>query len=292
MGQASKLHIANSLWGDSYDAFEQPFLDALAVDYGAGLRLADFESSPDASRQAVNGWGSAQTSGKIAALIPPGGITPATRFVIADAIYFDAAWSQPFPLGFTSMMPFTRLDGSTVSVPMMYLDDGRFGYTAASGYEAVELRYVGGQVAMDIVLPNLGTSPSALSADTFSGLVNNLSVKSVALSMPKFQTAGATVDLASTLAQLGMPTAFGPGADFSGITKSEPLFLSHVFHQAFLDVTEVGTEAAGATAIVGEATSAHSVDVTLAVNRPFFVAIRDLPTGTILFMGSVVDPSR
>jgi serpin B len=270
------------------------FLDTLAVDYGAGVELVDFGADPAGATRAINAWVSDHTSGRILNLLPPDAVDTLTSLVLANALYFDAAWTQPFDKNATGPGTFTRLDGSTVRATMMS-EAVTLPYAAGSGYQIVELTYEGGLVAMDIVLPSTGTDATfeaGLSAATFASLAGGLRPETVALSVPRFRLAGASVSVAQVLAQLGIHTAFDPGsADFSGITAAAMLYIKNVFHQAFIAVDEDGTEAAAASAVVFEDAGIVPNQVSMVVDHPFFFAIRDLPTGTILFMGRIADPT-
>ena len=141
-GEGFRLHIVNALWGQEGYEFLSEFLDTLAENYGAGLRLLDFASAPEASRVTINDWVSEQTETRIEDLIPQGIIDPETRLVLTNAIYFNAAWSTPFIPDLTEDGPFYLLDGGQVSVPMMRQTTS-FGYAEGEGYQAVELPYDG-----------------------------------------------------------------------------------------------------------------------------------------------------
>jgi serine protease inhibitor len=285
------LHVANSVWGQKGDSFEEPFLDTLATDYGAGIELANFSGDPDGSRQMINAWASDETDGKIAELIPAGGIDMSTQMVLVNAVYFDAQWNSTFPPGETSPGTFTRLDGSTVQ-PSMMQQASTFAYASSAGFQLVEMPYQGQEVAMDVVLPAAGTSPATVTAAVFNSLVGALQTQVVAVTMPKFQTDGGSIDVAGTLSQLGMSDAFNQStADFSGISTSDMLYIGHVFHQAFVEVDEEGTVAAAATAVGFEDAAAIMPNATVTVDHPFFFVIRDVPTNTILFLGEIVDPT-
>jgi serine protease inhibitor len=149
-GQPFALSVANSLWADKTESIEMPFLDILATNYGAGVRLVDFIGQPDPSRVAINGWVSDQTNMKIADLLPLNSITTDTRFVIVNAIYFKANWASEFQTFATAPAAFTKFDGSTEQVPTMN-QTTTYPYAAGAGWQAVELPYDGNQVAMDVV---------------------------------------------------------------------------------------------------------------------------------------------
>jgi serpin B len=292
-GQPFKLNVIDSMWGDKALTFEQPFLDTLALDYGAMVRSVDFLHAPDAARVTINDWVSSQTDSLIQNLLPPGSIDSATVFVLANAIDFSAGWLMPFQASSTKPGTFHRLDGSTTTPPTMseYLETA---YASGSNWQAVELPYAAGTTSMVLLVPNAGqftAVESSLSGSFFQSLFASPGGAGVTLSMPKFTIQGATVSLKTELTALGMVDAFSPtAANFSGITKTQ-VNLSDVLQQAYIEVDETGTKAAAATAVIGVTTSAPAVNVTLTVDRPFFAIIRDNPTGTVLFVARVLDPT-
>lgn len=286
-----QLNIVNALWGQIGYHFEDAFLETLARYYGAGLRLLDFASNPDESRDVINTWVSDATAGRIEDLLKPGVVTSNTRLVLTNAIYFTAAWLHPFSESATADAPFTLLDGDQVSVPMMS-QVIRGQYAAGDDYQAVSLPYRGAPTSMLVVLPDAAgfeEFEASLSAERVQGIVDALQPADVDLTLPKFEY-DADLDLTTTLADMGMPAAFGGEADFSGMTGDRSLYISDVVHKAFIAVDEEGTEAAAATA-VAVAESAMALNPTVAVDHPFIFIIRDDQTGTILFLGRVLDPS-
>jgi serpin B len=285
------LRIANAPFGQRGFPLEPAYLEALGARFGAGLRLVDYAGDPEAARALINAWVDDRTERRIPELLSPGDVDALTRLVLVNAIYLKAAWQQPFPETSTRPAPFTRPDGSTIDVPTM-ATSAEYAYAAGDGWRAVELPYVGGQLAMTILVPDdLAAFVDDLDAAAFAAITDALAPAMVDLSMPKFGIE-TKADLVRTLAALGMPTAFDPErADFSGMTAAERLYVSAVVHQANIDVDEKGTEAAAATAVVMRATSQPAERVTLRVDRPFLFAIRDVPTGTILFLGQVADPA-
>jgi serpin B len=293
---AFRLSIANSLWGQEGFPWREDYLDTLALNYGAGLRLVDFRdgTSREAARQAINNWVEDETEGRIEDLIPPDILDELTRLVLANAIYFKGEWDVPFEEG-TRDGDFVLLDGRTVTVPMMSRrTDTRL--AAGDGYQAVELTYQGDRVHMILLLPEEGrfeTFEQALTAGRLEQIVAGLARADLMLTMPKF-TFETEFGLAPTLAAMGMPDAFDEAAaDFSGVydRSQEPrnLFISHVIHKAFVAVDELGTEAAAATGVVAGIVSLPENNIT--VDRPFLFVIRDRESGTLLFVGRVVDPS-
>jgi len=285
-----RLNIVNSIWGQDGYSFLPQFLDTLAENYGAGLRLLDFVKAPDESRGVINDWVSDETEGKIQDLLPQGSITSATVLVLTNAIYFNAAWEYPFEEELTHDGPFHLLDGSQVTVPMMEQRE-YFGYAEGEGYQAVELPYDGGELSMVIFLPEDGRFEefvSALDGERVASILKDINPQEVHLTMPKF-TYESGFRLKETLAGMGMPAAFA-AADFSGMDGTRHLFIDDVYHKAFVSVDEAGTEAAAATAVV-VARAAPTPPKEVTVDRPFIFMIRDIETGAILFLGHVVNPA-
>lgn len=294
-GQAMRLEIANSTWADASLSFLPDYLDTLARDYGAGLRLADFIHAPEAARNQINAWVDQQTQQTITDLIPPGALDSSSRMVLVNAIYFKADWLTPFEPTSTRAGTFTRLDGSTVQASMMTDASLAGSYFAGEGLQALELPYAGGRAVMDLVLPGPGTFSEferKLDLTLLEGIFARLDPTSVDLAMPKYKFASA-LDLGSQFRELGMQDALDPNlADFSGMTGGRDLFISTILHAAQVSVDEQGTEAAAATSVIMAPTMAMQGSVTVRLDRPFIFAIRDLPTGQILFLGRVLDPSQ
>ena len=231
-----------------------------------------------------------QTEQRIPELLAEGVLTPATRLTLVNAIYLKAPWQTPFFEGATEDGTFTRADGSTVEVPFMSTS-ASLPYASGDGWQAVELPYLGGSLAMTLILPDdLADFEQALTPDDLATITSSLADTQVALALPRFGIE-TKAELATILAALGMPTAFGDAADFSGITTAAPLLISDVIHQANIDVDEKGTEAAAATAVVMLEYAMPAETVTVRLDRPFLFALRDVPTGAILFLGRVGDPS-
>ncbi len=291
-GKGFRLNIVNAIWGQDGYKFLPDYLNVLAENYGAGLRILNFSKAPDPSRITINNWVSDQTEGKIKDLIPPGAIDAMTRLVLTNAIYFNAAWLNQFNENGTKDAPFTLLDNSKVTVPMMHLTKS-FAYAEGKGYQAVELPYDGSKLAMTILLPSSGQFDAfekSLDSKQVDTILKNLQSKQVELSMPKFKYES-SFELSQALKSMGMTDAFSSNADFSGMNGNRELAISAVIHKAFVDVDENGTEAAAATAVVMRATAAMPQEpVKFTMDRPFIFLIRDIETGTILFVGRVLNP--
>ena len=289
-----RLNVVNAIWGQKGYGFKVAFLDTLAENYGAGLRILDFISEPDKSRVTINDWVNEQTEKRIQNLIAPGGITPLTRLVLTNAIYFNAAWENQFYEEATENLSFYLLDGGSVTVPMMKQTES-LRYAKGDNYQAVELPYDGGELSMVILLPAEGKFTefeNSLDYRQADRIFSSLKGKRVKLTMPKFEFES-DFSLKQALSALGMAEAFSGGADFSGITGNSDLFIGDVVHKAFVSVDENGTEAAAATAVImlGSAPGPKPEEpVTVTIDRPYIFLIRDIETGAILFIGRILNP--
>jgi serpin B len=233
--------------------------------------------------------GSTRIRSRIEQLIQEGVLTRQTVLTLVNAIYLKAPWQYPFYESETAPGTFHLRDGSTIEVPTM-TTMAPFPHANGDGWRAVELPYAGGELAMTVIVPDdIATFEARLTPELLAGILADLGGDKVEVSMPKFSTE-TTIPLNDVLSDLGMPEAFRPGvADFGGMTREADLFISAVVHQANIDVDEKGTTAAAATAVV-MATSG-SDERPIHIDRPFIFALRDLPTGAILFLGRVADPS-
>ena len=293
-GQGFQLNIANATWGQSGFPFLSSYLDLLAVNYGAGLQTVDFANDPDGARQQINDWVAKQTQDKIKDIVPQGAIDWLTRLVLANAIYFKASWLMPFDESATQEAPFTTLDGSQVTVPMMSLEQNQLNYLKGEGYQAVALPYVDGNVAMLLLVPDAGKFSqfeASLDAAKLQSILEGLQGTDVILKMPRFSVES-SFSLVDTLAQMGMPDAFTAGqADFSGMDGQPDLYIGSVIHKAYASVDESGTEAAAATVVIMELTAMMPGEsVSLTIDRSFIFAIYDQPTQSILFTGRITNP--
>lgn len=284
------LRIANAPFAQRGMPLEPAYLEALAARYGAGLRLVDYVADTEGARKLINGWVADQTERRIPELLVPGVLTPDSRLTLVNAIYLKAPWLEPFAVEATEPGTFTRADGSTVQVPLMAAS-AVMRHARGTGWQAVEIPYIGGSLAMTVIVPDdLAAFEGSFTTDQLASITGGLAETQVTLTFPRFSIE-TKAQLADVLAALGMPSAFADGADFSGITTAEQLVISDVIHQANIDVDEKGTEAAAATAVVMRATGMPVEPVTVRVDRPFLFALRDVPTGAVLFLGRVGDPS-
>ncbi|QDT60094.1 Serpin (serine protease inhibitor) [Stieleria bergensis] len=313
------LKVANALWGEQSSRWRPEFLKTLDEPYGATLRKADFVRSSERERQRINQWVEDQTEQRIKELLPkdPPVITGNTRLVLTNAIYFKGNWSQRFDAKQTNDMQFTTASGEKVTVPTMWFDPGNadnkrntlngyfpFGYAAfdAQGkstrnrgrthFEILEMPYAGNELSMFVLLPTkhdgVPSLEQQLNRRNLEQWLSTVEKREVEVYLPKFKME-TEFDLVPTLKALGMRTAFD-GADFTGLCESGGLSISAVRHKAFVEVNEVGTEAAAATAVVA-AESAPPPTRTFKALRPFVFLIRDNTTGSILFAGRMMKPT-
>ena len=288
-----RLNIVNAIWGQKDYKFLSTFLDLLAENYGAGLRVLDFIKDPNASRETINQWVSDQTEGRIKDLIPEGSITPLTRLVLTNAIYFNAAWQYPFTKSATANGPFHLVNRTDVTVPMMRATEN-FGYMKSGNTLAVELPYDGNELSMVILTNTTGNFSdfeNTLTLPTVKAILDNLRYTRVALTMPKFEFES-QFGLKETLRSIGMVEPFEISADFTGMSTQSDLHIDDVIHKAFVSVDEEGTEAAAATAVIVGTTSMPAEPVIVTLDQPFVFLIRDIKTGAILFIGRVMNPAK
>jgi serpin B len=296
-----EVQAINSVWGEQSLTWVPAFLDVLAGSYGTGVYLEDFKNHSSDAVADINGWVLAATSGKIGGLIPALAVTDQTRMVLVDAMHIKLPWASPFETWATAAATFTRSDASTVTPKFMnatstrsYVDDGQA--------QIVALPLAGGQISVIITLPHgdLATYEAGLTAGS-AGIAQPTTTELVALSLPKFDFTSASFSLSEALKAMGMTRAFEVNqADFSGLCANPDgfLYVSSVWQKATMSVQETGVEAAGATAVVVSVDASIGPDaapptpIPMVVDRPFLVSIVDVPTGAVLFLGHVEDPTQ
>jgi serpin B len=289
-----ELRVANALWGQKDYRFLSSFTDLVETEYGGTLQAVDFVKAAERARQTVNTWVEKQTNGKIKDLISRGVLDAMTRLVLTNAIYFKGNWARQFDEERTREAPFMLRDGEKVQAPMMN-QRAEFGYAETEQLQVLELPYVGQELSMVILLPKdvngIESLEEQLDADNLTLWVKKVRQREVIVSVPKFEMTS-KFNLERVLAALGMPLAFSRGADFSGMTGKRDLFISAVIHQAYVDVNEEGTEAAAATAVTMKLTSiGPDRTPVFRADHPFVFMIRDVKSGSILFLGRVENPT-
>ena len=286
-----RIEPTNALFGQDGFSFQPAYLDLLATYYDAGLQALDFAADPEAARGAINRWVAGRTMDRIRELLGPAAVDSATRFVLVNAIYFKGSWTFPFDKKATKSAAFHRVDGTSVSVPMMRgVFQGE--YVRGDGWQAIDIPYSG--ATMTVILPDAGRFRAVerqVNGDFLAGLANHRAFDVIHLGLPRWSSS-TDLDLVTTLKALGISDLFDPGAaDLRGIADAG-LYVSEVIHQANISVDEHGTEAAAATAVVGDTTGGGpDGEVSVTVDRPFLYVIRDGYTNEILFAGRVLDPT-
>ncbi len=291
------LQVVNSVWGETTYSWASPFLDILAKSYGTGVYLQDFLDQPAQALQTINAWVADATDDKINDFLTPSLVTSSTRVALVNAIHLKLPWAIPFEMAQRGGT-FTRGDGTTVSPTFMtgrasfpYADDGRA--------QVVELPLFSDEVAVLIALPHpdvdLATYEASLSAQS-TVIAQPQASTFVALTLPEVTFTSPSLSLVPALMAMGMTQAFDPGAaNFKGMCPDPPdglnLSLSAVVQKATLSMLEDGVEATATTVVVGGDYASPPPAVPMLVNRPYLVTIVDVPTGAVLFLGHIEDPT-
>ena len=298
----SELNIVNGLWNHIGFPFSQDYIDLLQNMYQAGVTPVDFERDAEVARELINDWISENTNERIENMLAPGSISTDTRLVLVNAIFFKGTWLAEFDPNSTADGPFTLLDGSTVTAPMMHQMSQSHGYFTGDNYQVVDLQFQDGftedapfEMGMMFILPDEGAFEdveASLDAEWFDEARDELTPTPLDLVMPKFSHES-NFDLIETMQSLGMTDAFSAElADLSSMMEdgSRSLFISLLLHRANIDVDEIGTEAAAATVVGVGVTSIPPAGLEVTFDRPFIYAIYDRVSGSILFMGRVLNP--
>lgn len=290
-GKPYRLEIANVLWGQQNYPFRSEYLELVRKHYEGGFRTVDFANQSEASRELINQWVAQKTADKIKDLIPPRALTPLTRLVLTNAIYFKGDWAVRFKPEMTKEMPFFVGPAQSVPVPMMR-QTSRFKFAETDEAKVLELPYVGNELSMVLVLPKaeIAAWEKTLTAVQVNEWLVRASEQEVEVFLPRFKFE-TRYELKDLLAGMGMTDAFElPPADFSGISGNLDLYITRVIHKAVIEVNEQGSEAAAATAVI-VGTKAVMHKPVFKADQPFLFMIRHNETGSILFLGAVKNPT-
>ncbi len=294
--QDYQLAIANRIWTSTGKAYRPQFLKMLLDHYHASPVSLDFKHNTEESRKLMNSWIAQQTQNKIIDLLLPGIIDRNTEMVLTNAIYFKGKWALPFSKEMTREGDFQLALSKTKKAKFMHMNK-ELRYFENNELQLVEMIYQGHQLAMDVLLLrpgiDLNSVEQKISGSSFSAMTNKLSTVPVALTLPKFK-AESQFELSENLKALGMTLPFDEdNANFSGVRDfvNEKIFISKVIHKAFVDISEEGTEAAAATAVIMTKAGAVTPPKIFNANHPFLFMIRDLKTGAILFLGRYSNPA-
>ena len=288
------LSTANALWVQDKFPILQEYKDVTETYYLSTTENLDFVTQPEESRNTINGWVEEKTNDKIKDLLPQGSINDMTRAVITNAVYFLGNWTVQFDENLTKEDDFKISEQKTVKAPMMNIEQN-FNYASTNNLQILQMSYKGDDLSMLVLLPkdnDLLSLEKKLSVENLNDWKSNLAKKQVNVYLPKFKLE-TTYSLVENLTNMGMSSVFVSGqADLSGINKDADLYVTGVFHKAFVAVDEKGTEAAAATGIVVSITSVGPQPEIFRADHPFIFLIQDERTGLILFMGKVMDPTK
>lgn len=295
-----RLDIANSIWPQKGYELLTEYKDLLKTDDTIVINSLDYGKDPEQAKETINKWVSQSTKNKISEIIPPNLLNAETRLIIANAIYFKADWEQKFKPSLTRDLEFFPSPGTSMKTRMMNLK-ASFNYTEVGPLQILEMPYVGNELSMVIILPKdidgFRQVDKTLSAENIKIWKEQMVPTEIMVYIPKFEMTS-TFFLAETLTSMGMVEAFSrQKADFTGISArtGQPLFLSSVIHKSFIEVSEEGSEASGATAIdmttMGHSPRTPKVNLPqFKADHPFLFIIQERQTGSILFIGRLLMP--
>lgn len=287
-----EFHVANALWGQKGLPFQSGFLDLTREHYGARLRELDFAADTEGARRTINGWVAEQTVDQILELLKSGDLTSESRFVLTNAIYFQADWREPFSEINTREGEFFQTSRARTTMPFMF-QANQFDFADVGSAQLLELPYVGESLVLTVVLPDdavgLADLEESLTPVHWHQWITQLNRFAVQVTLPKIHL-GATRHIKGNLKRMGMSLAFEDEGDFTGVTDCSRLAIDDVVHEAHLEWDEKGTEAVAATGVLlGGDIGIPAAHFT--ANRPFLFLIRERHSGTILFVGRFSDPT-
>jgi serpin B len=294
LNSVSSVSLANALW--LYEAYHLfPEYEAIVRDiYFSEIQKVDFKNNPEGTRDLVNVWVLEKTRDKIKELIPTDGVNPLTRLIVANAIYFKDAWKTEFDKDKTRDGKFFLPGGKSIDVPMMYAKKREVGFWETKEFKVLQMPYRGGDVDMTLVLPNDEYDRAAVESNLPS-IIQNQNFQEpypnkVNIWLPRFKIE-TEYRMIPALKKLGINQVFSDHSDLSGLTPDDNyLKIGGVFHKAFVDVNEEGTEAAAATAVMVMRCLSIEYTPEFRADHPFFFFIRHSSSNTILFMGKIVNP--
>ncbi|NOU17773.1 MAG: serpin family protein [Bacteroidales bacterium] len=288
-----KLSMVNTIWLEKTYTIKKAFDKTLKDEYRASLERADFINKYEDSRILINNNISKATSDRIKDLLPINSLNTLTRLVLTNAVYFKANWKTKFQKERTGDAKFYVTPQKSIKCKMIGLKS-KFDYFEDDKVQAIELPYSGNNFSMLIILPqqdqNVDVLIKGINQDYLNSIINGLTEQSISISIPKYKLSTG-YQLKLVLSDMGMPQPFSDDADFSKMSSGNDLKISNVFHKAFIEVNEEGTEATAATAVV-IAMKSIGIERTFIVNRPYVFLIREKTSGLILFMGRINDPTK
>ncbi|QIZ72358.1 serpin family protein [Oxynema aestuarii] len=297
-----RLESIDRLWGQENYPFQDPFVETIARHYQASLARIDFAKQPELARETINQWIAERSNGRIQNLLRPKDIGANTRLILTNTVYFKAQWFSPFSPQRTESAPFAIAPGQTVPVPMMYQLMNPTSIVEYDDLTLLDLPYRDTTISTVVLLPTQTAELQRVEAQItpenlqrwFSDLDRHWSTEqplSAHIWLPKFELQS-KLDLSQVLSSLGMPSAFSKSADFSGIDNSRDLYLSAAIQQTFITVNEQGTEASASSAVASGVRGAQNSTLEFRADRPFIFLIRDNTSGSLLFIGRLVNPGE
>lgn len=289
--EAPVVRLANHLFPDEGFTMVEGYDDTLARWFGAGSTPLPLKADSEGSRARINGWVAERTEDLIPELVPEGMVNGRSVLLLVNALYLAADWERPFGKYPTEDQPFTRLDGTTVTVPLMHELELAGPAVATDDYAATEVPYEGGELSMLVIVPSegrYGEVEARLSSELLDAIDRAATPAAVELWLPRYQST-TDMDLAAAFEALGIEDVFGGSGSWEGIAPG--ITLVSGVHAADIAVDEQGTVAAAATALGFEDSGAGEADVVVRADRSFLYVIRHIESGAVLFVGRVTDPS-
>jgi serpin B len=292
-----QLNVANSIWMQKGFKFLPNYIDLLNKAYKTKMNECNFAANADNEAKKINKWVEGKTKDKIKNLIAPGVLKSNTKMVLVNAIYFYGGWNKEFNKEETKEDNFYLANNSTSKAKFMHAEY-QMKYASDKDFQLLSIPYQNNEASMLVFLPkskeNFDNALKSITYEKYELLYNLLMNRKVYLSLPKF-TLTSQFELSQTLSEMGMPLPFSDGADFSGMSTQDELKIDKVIHKAFVDVSEKGTEAAGATAVIMTTKSAMPEKeeiIYFKADHPFIFMIRDNTTGQVLFVGVINKPDN
>ncbi len=288
-----QFSFANSFWAQKGINLNPDYKNNIETTFGMNIQTVNFAENSENARQEINTWTSNMTNNHIEEILSVDSVNENSKIILVNAMYLKALWTKSFFHHDTTQSPFSLLDGSSVSVPLMH-QINEFRHVEKNGTHAVCMRYKDSDFGLVSFLPPEGKFQefeSSLNNKTLDYYASDFEYKNLDLYYPKFEIENNLINLNEMLIEKGMATAFSSNADFSGIDENMHLQLSQIVQKIYFKIDEEGTEAATSTAItIGETNAKESKLVKF--DRPFIVMICHIPTRTVLFMGRVLNPSK
>uniref|UniRef100_A0A663MS59 Ovalbumin-related protein X-like n=1 Tax=Athene cunicularia TaxID=194338 RepID=A0A663MS59_ATHCN len=288
------LHIANRLYAEKTYPVLPIYLKCVKKLYRAGLEMVNFKTTPDQARQLINSWVESQTDGQIQDFLEPGSIDLDTALVLVNAIYFKGIWKTAFK-EHSQKFPFSVTKEESRPVQMMCQNSTfKVAVVAAEKMKILELPYASGELSMLVLLPDdvsgLEQLEDKISFEKLAAWTspNVMEKKRVKVYLPRLKIEG-KYNLTSVLMALGLTDLFSPSANLSGISSAESMKISEAIHEAYMEVSEEGTEMSGSVDVMGDIPHSSEFEEFRA-DHPFLFLIKHNPTNSILFFGRYCSP--